>query len=467
MTRKLFTLCLTPLLLCAAVKPLQAASDQLPPKPNILFIITDQQNARMLSCAGNNGLKTPALDSLARDGMRFAKVYSANPVCVPSRTSMATGMMPCRLGAEDNTTGMRNLQLPSEVKANSMGEIMRRAGYATFYGGKVHMCPSLVPKNAGYEEYFADERNRLPGACLKFMTAHRDQPFFAVASFINPHDICFADYARKGVDKEGILKLHNQAAALPQDQLPPLPANYAIPENEPAAIAANLSTEAVTPTMTMRQKYDATDWRINRWIYERLTERADGLIGELLDGLKKAGLEDNTIVIFTSDHGNMDASHRLASKGFPYEESVGILLIMKYKGHIPAGTVDREHLVSSGLDILPTFCDYAGVAKPVHLLGMSLRPLAEGKPVAGWRSYVASENGWFRMIRSQQFKYCAFAAPNSGESLVDLEKDPGEMHNLAGNPDYKQVLAEHRALLADWARRSKDKQIRFFLEGSQ
>ena len=87
----------------------------MPEKPNILFIITDQQHARMMSCAGNKWLKTPALDALAEDGIRFEKAYSANPVCVPSRISMATGVMPCRLGADDNHTGSAIKQLPPEV----------------------------------------------------------------------------------------------------------------------------------------------------------------------------------------------------------------------------------------------------------------------------------------------------------------------------------------------------------------
>jgi len=426
-------------------------------KPNILFIMTDQQHARMMSCAGNKYLNTPAMDSLAQDGMRFEKAYCSNPVCVPSRTSMATGVMSCRLGAHDNGTGMRIEQLPEEVDRNSLGRIMKRAGYDTFYGGKVHMCESLAPKHAGYDEYFRDQRNRLPIACIDFMQKKRDKPFFALASFINPHDICFAHRARNGIDTQGVLELHKRASALPLEELPPLPDNYAIQHNEPAAIEAHLSPKAVTPAITMRKAYDERAWRINRWIYHRLTEKVDSRIGAILDGLNKAGLAENTVVVFTSDHGNMDASHRLASKGLFYEESVGVPLILTYKGHISAGRTDRTHLVSTGLDILPTLCDYAGVKIPVHLLGKSLRPLAEGRRVDHWRSYVASENRYTRMIRSQRYKYCAFDEANSKESLVDMENDPGEMQNLVDDPQFQQVLAEHRRLLADWSRISNDK----------
>lgn len=424
-------------------------------KPNVLLIMTDQQHARMLSCAGNKWLKTPALDALAKNGVRFEKAYSANPVCVPSRTSMATGVMPCRLGAEDNRTGSSIEQLPPEVDENSMGKLMKRAGYDTFYGGKVHMCASLAPRNAGYDEYFRDSRDELPEACLDFIKRKRDKPFFAVASFINPHDICFAHKAHTG-QKSNVLDLYQQAAALPLDQLPPLPANYAIQQNEPSAVQAHLSAKATTPTSTMREEYDERAWRINRWIYHRLTERVDGEIGRILDGLKEAGLEDNTLIIFTSDHGNMDASHRLASKGFFFDESVGVPLLMKYKGVIPPGQVDREHLVSTGLDILPTICDYAGIDIPEHLLGRSLCPVAEGEAVEDWRTYVASENHFTRMIRSQRYKYCAFDDPDSKESLVDMENDPGEMRNLVEDPEFQKVLEEHRRLLAEWSKISRD-----------
>jgi len=432
-------------------------------KPNILLIITDQQHARMMSCAGNQCLKTPAMDSLAQEGMRFEKAYCANPVCVPSRTSMATGVMSCRLGAHDNGAGMRIKQLPADVDRNSLGKIMKRAGYDTFYGGKVHMCSSLAPRQAGYDVYFRDSRDRLPVACIDFMRKKRDKPFFALASFINPHDICFAHRARNGVDTQGVLKLHNRASALPLEELPPLPDNYAIQQNEPAAIEAHLSPKAVTPAITMRQAYDERAWRINRWIYHRLTEKVDSHIGAILAGLKQAGLEENTVVVFTSDHGNMDASHRLASKGLFYEESVGVPLILKYQGGILAGRTDRTHLVSTGLDILPTLCDYAGVKRPEHLLGQSLRALAESRRVDHWRSYVASENRYTRMIRSQRYKYCAFDDPSSKESLVDMENDPGEMRNLVDDPKFRTVLAAHRRLLAEWSRRSDDQDASKYL----
>ena len=428
-------------------------------KPNILFIMTDQQHAGMMSCTGNKWLKTPALDSLAQDGIRFARAYCTNPVCVPSRISMMTGMMPNQLGATHNKNGMQIEKLPAEVDSNSLGKIVKGAGYDTFYGGKTHLCKQLAPrkKTGGYDEYYKDSRDRLPAACLDFIKRKRDRPFFAVASFINPHDICYAHKAHTGKNVHNVLDLYKEASALDLEQLPELPENYEIPQDEWAAVEDHVSYTATTPSGTMRKEYNKRDWRINRWIYHRLTERVDKHIGMILDGLKEAGLEDNTLIIFTSDHGNMDASHRLASKGFHYEESVGVPFILKYKGIIPGGKTNQEHLVSTGLDILPTICDYVGVSKPAHLLGKSLRPLAEGASVKKWRRYVLSENSWFKMLRSRRFKYCVDNSDGNSESLCDMKNDPGEMKNLANDPKFRNVLMEHREFLKEWNKLSDDK----------
>jgi len=335
---------------CAVLDCVALALDPAPQNklPNILFIMTDQQHAGMMSCAGNKWLRTPALDSLAQEGIRFENAYCTNPVCVPSRTSMATGVMSCRLGATSNKDGMSIRTLPPEVDKNSLGKILKKAGYDTFYGGKVHMCRPLAPGNAGYDQTHKDSRNELPVECVKFMKAKRNKPFFAVASFINPHDICYAHIATEGKDKHDMLRLYRKASSLPLKELTPLPENYGLPKNEPSAIADRPIGKAVTPSMLMRKTYDDKAWRINRWMYHRLTEQVDKNIGRILDGLKEAGLEDDTLIVFTSDHGNMDASHKLASKGIFYEESVGVPFIMKYKGNIPSGTSDKTHLISTG-----------------------------------------------------------------------------------------------------------------------
>jgi arylsulfatase A-like enzyme len=446
-----------PLAMVFGVVAIVSASGYLPAKPpNILFIITDQQHAGMMSCAGNRDLSTPSLDRLAQQGVRFEHAYVTNPVCVPSRISMATGVMAGRLGVFEN--GMR-ATVPPEVEANSLGKLFKRAGYETFYGGKVHMCPELNPLDAGYDEYFRDEREDLPRACIDFMERKRERPFLVVASFINPHDICFAYQAFEGKSarkKESVEALYQQAAALPMEKLPPLPFNFEVPRGEPEAIELFSSPNAVTPSGIMRQKYDEREWRIYRWIYCRLTEKADRLVGDLLDAVQRMGIDDETLVVFTSDHGDMDACHRLASKGRFYEKSVKVPFLLKYPGQVLAGHVDHEHFVSSGMDILPTLCDFAGIEIPESAMGRSLRTLAAGREDPAWREFVVTENHTGRMLRTRDFKYCLYSQGNPRESLVDLRNDPGELVNVATIPDYQLTLREHRRLLRGWMQESQD-----------
>jgi arylsulfatase A-like enzyme len=183
----------------------------------------------------------------------------------------------------------------------------------------------------------------------------------------------------------------------------------------------------------------------------------DREIGTVLDSLRESGLEDNTLTVLTSDHGDMDSAHRLEHKSVLYEESVRVPLVMSYTGMIPKGIVDNTHLVSNGLDLLPTLCDYAGIEIPEELQGRSLRPLADGKDKAQWRDFVVCESQNGRMLRTERFKYCIYDSGRSREQLTDLEHDAGEMRNLAGLAHYKDVLDTHRKGLRGWVEKTGDK----------
>ena len=433
-----------------------------PRRPNILFIFTDQQHAGMLSCAGNPHVKTPALDGLAADGARFERAYCANPVCVPSRLSMMTGVLPSRIGMEDNA-GVR-LKVPPEVLAHSLGRVFRSAGYETAYGGKVH-TPMSVPA-MGFELVSRDQRAGLAEACSEFVRKKHDRPFLLVASFINPHDICYMairDFAEKTGTREGLLdsaraelQALSEALRLPAGVsgedffarvCPPLPANFEIPEGEPEAV---LRADARNFRTYARRNWTAHQWRLHRWAYARLTERVDAEIGRVLAALREAGLEENTLIVFSSDHGDMDSAHRLEHKSVLYEEATRVPLLVSWKGVTKAGLVDREHLVSTGLDLIPTLCDFAGVPSPPELKGRSIRELAEGRKPKSWRDSLVVENGRSRMLRTDRYKYIVYESGSPREQLIDLAEDPGEMKNLALDPARADVLTRHRRLLAQW-----------------
>ncbi|MCH5377958.1 MAG: sulfatase-like hydrolase/transferase, partial [Planctomycetes bacterium] len=211
------------------------------------------------------------------------------------------------------------------------------------------------------------------------------------------------------------------------------------------------------------------DWRKDRWGYYRMTELVDREIGRVLEALRKAGLEENTLIVFTSDHGDCAGAHRWNQKTVLYDESARVPLIVSWKGKTPAAATS-DKLVNTGVDILPTMLKAAGLPVPEQLPGRSLLPLALGEDQSGWRRYVVVENDMSqtgvvdgirprmqgRMVRTERYKYCVYDRGQQRESLVDMQSDPGEMNNLATDPDYRQVLREHRELLARFGKEHND-----------
>lgn len=439
------------------VTPLAAVA--APERPNVLVICTDQQHAGMLGCAGNRWLKTPAMDSLARNGARFERAYCVNPVCVPSRTGMFTGYTPGRLGIEVNGDKAK-VRIPAEIQQQAMGSLFRNAGYETAYAGKVHVVGGVA--KCGFDQLKADPGDEgTAAACAAFLKQPHDKPFLLVASFVNPHDICYLEFGnstrgKAADDGEGEGEPEakaNVAAALQHPSgvseeeffakhCPPLPANFDPQENVPDVLGQPSG------------KWSAEQWRQHRWAYCRLTEQVDREIGRVLQALRDAGLEEKTVIVFTSDHGEMDGSHQARRKTKFYEEAARVPFIVSFKGVTQPGLVDNQHLVSSGLDLLPTLCDFAGIKPPAALLGRSVRALAEGSAAQEWRPYVVSETRGGRMLRSGRYKYCVYAKGAHREQLVDLEQDPGEMKNLAADPAYAETVKKLAAQLDAWQKDS-------------
>lgn len=426
-------------------------------RPNIIFIFTDQQQAGMMSCAGNKYLHTPAMDSLATTGVRFEKAYSTNPVCLPARFSMMTGLMPSELGIRSNDVGWLDT-VPEEITKHAMGWLFRNAGYDVGYGGKVHLPKEMTPEAMGFERITPNQREELADASIEFIRRERDQPFLLVSSFINPHDICFmaiGDYQE--IDKK---RLSNEMRALEaamkfpegvsQDEFfakhcPPLPANFEPQGQEPEAIRMILEQRLFKKHA--RETWPDEKWRMHRWAYCRLTEMVDAHIGRILDAVRENGLEENTLIVFSSDHGDMDSAHRMEHKTALYEEASRIPLIVSYKGVTPPGSVNNTHLVSNGLDLIPTLCDYAGIEPPDGLTGRSFRALAEGKTPQSWRSHLWIESEFGYMLQGERYKYVLYDEGENREQLIDLKEDPGEMKNLATDPVYQNILKRMNSLL--------------------
>lgn len=419
-------------------------------RPNVLLITTDQQRVDATSAVGNKWLKTPHMDSIAASGVYFTQSYCSYPLCSPSRSSLHTGRMPHEIGVDRNS-------VPINPAIPLSGEVFRAAGYDTGYAGKWHM-PDPYPQDgiAGFEvlnkttrqgKLARDVDEATMKAAIGFLKRERDKPFLLVVSFINPHDICLL----AGEDSPLLADVWKAYGPQGGVEVPPLPANHGPTAGQPDSIGRR----------PRREDWDQDHWRRYRYAYYRMVEDVDRQVGQVLETLREMKQEEDTVVVFTSDHGEGLGSHRWTGKMMYYEEEASVPLIVSWKGILPAGRIDREHLVST-LDVLPTICDYAGVAGPAVMRGASLRTVIE-KPETAGHEFVVSEMagggtglGRSFMVRTKQFKYMVFPGAERGEMLFDLQADPGEMKNLSGEASRASELKRHRELLAQWNKATEE-----------
>lgn len=451
-------------------------------RPNILFICTDQQSALAMSNTGNRWVQTPHMDALAASGVNFRESFCTYPLCSPARASHFTGRMPRQAGVTRN-----DVHLADDIPT-MMGPVFRTAGYETVWAGKWHIPEWFPRKEDGVPGFHCvpwhdgpdEERDRLyTEDAIRFLNRKHDKPFLLSLQLHDPHEICEA--------------FHDDLPPLdfPDDaNLPPLPDNHRATGLEPDVIAEFRLDEMKgyrnvhkwkesdwSRFHDLRQRYKEgggeeagellheirenrwtdLDWRRYRYVYFRLVERADRQIGRVMAALKANDLEENTLVIFTSDHGDGMGAHRWTRKMMFYEECMRVPLCISWKGVIPSGVDDRQHLVS-GVDLLPTFCDYAGIKLEGALPGKSIRPVIELPETAG-RAYVVGEmtaiptitdDRWEgRMLRTHNHKYLVFDKGERREMLFDLESDPLETVNVAEDLAYESVKAKLGRLLRE------------------
>ncbi len=432
---------------CAAERPSTGGEQS---RPNIILIMTDQQTASAMSCAGNADLRTPAMDALAEDGVMLSRAYCPFPLSGPCRASLMTGRMPSEIGARDN--GVR----PSEqAMQRNVGFMLQEAGYETMYAGKWHASEVNIPDNRGFRRICDMDDRTLVESCRDSLpTRDKSKPLFLVASFLNPHEIC--EYARSQTLPYGEIE------PVPTWECPNLPANFMPSTYEPEAIALRREAHPRShPTAT----YTQDDWREYLYAYYRLTERVDYHIGKLVALLRKEGLYDNSLIIFCSDHGDGAAAHGWNQKWILQEEVVNVPLIVKApKGEGLTGVRNDEALSNIGLDVVATICDYAGVSLDDSYRGLSLRRVVE-QPSVSLHDEVFIETllseiavrGW--AIVEKDYKYVLYNHFRNREQLFDMKNDRGEMVNLAVDRRFTERVAAMRRKMYEWGVKVGDKQL--------
>ena len=404
--------------------------------PNFLYIVCDQMNLDAMSALGCRWVQTPNLDRLASRGVLFTQSHSTNPVCSPARSALFTGRMPVETGVVHNELAIRE-GIPN------LGEwLSSQAGYDTAYCGKWHLPMGFAtPAIKGFRALPSGRSNgqiddawvsRSCEAFLRNRAKEGGSPFLLVASFHQPHDICYWMLSPETlVPKE-----------LPLDsirgQLPELPPNHRSRPPGPAKVGNGFPG------------FD-TDlrWRYYLYCYYRMVEMLDQDVGRLLDALEDTGLAEETVVVFTADHGEGAGRHGNVQKWHPYDESMKVPMIWSCPGSMEQGLVDSAHLVS-GVDVMSTVCDFAGVAPPPDARGFSLRPLLEGRADTPWREFIVAEWQYEgRIVRTPRHKLVTWGN-DPAVQLFDVEKDPWETANIADQPGSDAIIAEHRKMLDGW-----------------
>lgn len=428
-------------------------------RPNILFLMTDHTNAQALA-TGSQCL-TPNLDALASEGVRFGRCYTTNAICSPARASLMTSLYPSTHGMWDCAHTQRSewLDVPAD-RFTYFSSRLAEAGYYNGYFGKWHVEQTGKLENFGWHEYDCADGGMGCKASVKNRAVVPKEGY--------------RDYLLAGVDESGDERLHptfeqgidfiRRAA---QDQKPfccfvstKEPHDPYIPPKQFLDMY-DLDSIAVSPTLRdeptnkpeivrrMRAVWSAVtddDWRRVTAAYWAVITTLDREVGRIVQVLKETEQYENTIIVFTSDHGDMLGGHGLATKGVgtPYEEVYNIPLIMRVPG-MTHGLEDTQTLTSP-VDLAPTLLDLCGVEGLPDAQGRSLRPVIEGGANhEDWRDAYAEFFGQRfvytqRIVWHGEWKYVF--SPGGIDELYNLAEDPHERNNLADDPNHKDVLID-------------------------
>lgn len=441
-------------------------------RPHILLLMSDQHRGDCLGADGNRAIRTPNLDRLAREGVRFRHGYSCTPTCTPARAALLSGLGPWR-------NGMLGYSRVPETYPLEMPRALREAGYYTTGIGKMHWHPQR--NFHGFHQVLLDESKR--AETPEFRSDYRAW-FYAQAPLSDPDatGLTFNDYrARPYVLPERLhptrwtgdcavrflenyeraepffLKVSFARPHSPYDPPPRLFGLYRdaeIPAASVGAWAARYQPRSDGSNDIWHGDMGADVVRHSRQGYYGSVTFIDEEIGRILGALEQRGMLDETLIVYVSDHGDMTGDHHLWRKSYAYEASARIPFLVRWpSGLAPAdfrGTVATQPVELR--DLLPTFLDAAGARGAETLDGRSLLPLLRGR-TEGWREFIdlehdvcySVENHW-SALTDGRIKYI-FHARSGEEQLFDLERDPGELRDLAGDQASTPVLRAWRQRL--------------------
>ena len=438
-------------------------------RPNVLFLFSDDQRPDTIHALGNDLIRTPHLDRLVREGTTFTRAITAVPICVASRAELLTGR-------DGLANGRQDFGFSPAESVTCWAEAMRDAGYETCYVGKWHTSgrpsdrgyvrteglhsggggrfPLTYPRDfkgmnvTGYRGWVfqTDDRQIFPergvgltpdisadfaDAAISVLAEERDEPFFLHINFTAPHDPLFLPTRYR--------------TAYDADEIP-LPPNFA--PQHPFDHGNFYGRDEVL----FRWPRTPTETRQALAVYYAVIEHLDEQVGRIVAALQTTGQLDDTLIIYSSDHGLAMGSHGLRGKQNMYEHSIGVPLI--FRG--PGITVDRRIAAQCYLrDLYPTVCDLCGVAIPETVQGRSLRPVLEGDRDSIYEAVYGHFRDSQRMVRTDEWKYVVYPLVRQ-EQLFHLTEDPHELVNRAQDPAHRERVRELRNRLTAWHAERQD-----------
>jgi choline-sulfatase len=438
-------------------------------KPNILVIMSDEHNAGVLGCYGNDIIRTPNLDGLAKRGVTFESCYCNSPLCVPSRLSFTAGKYASRVGAWNNSCWLPSADYPS------LPRIMNAAGYESILCGKMHYDqtrrygfreiggnmnnatmtgkgsrrkaddlaskPGISPRfddfHTGESSSILKHDRAVTAGTVEFLSQRRasDKPFFMLAGYLAPHFplIVPEEYWRP---YQGKIPM----PVIPEGHLESQPRNY-------KHLRTGFDVEDV-PEQIVRK---------GRELYYGLTQWVDDQIGKVLNALTGSEAADNTVVIYTTDHGENMGEHGLWWKNCMYQQASHVPLIVSWPARWKGP--QRRTQACSLVDVVQTVAALGGADVPGDwdgdsMLGWLDDPGTDWKDLAVSEYYAHNIASGYAMIRTGKYKYVYHTPADSGHpaerELYDLQSDPGEFNNLAARDEYRQrVEAMHEVLVEE------------------
>jgi len=433
-------------------------------RPNIIVVLVDDMRWDEFGEAGHNYIKTPNIDRIAREGMRFKNAFATTPLCSPSRASFLTGQYVHTNGIVDN-------QAHNELshQLNTFPKQLHENGYSTAFIGKWHMGNDDTPR-PGFD-FWASLRGQgealnpglnidgqqqtikgyvtdiLIDQSLQFINQKREQPFllYLAHKALHPNVVQHDDGSTSNIAQGGFVAADRHKGMYDSSVFTRRP-NYNIPPLDKLALNRKiedlppLSAETSTKEKTIRERS------------EMLMAVDEGL-GTILKTLEEKGELDNTIVVFTSDHGYWYGEHCLdEERRLAYEEAIRIPLLVRYPTAVKAGSTADQFVLS--IDLAPTLLEMAGVTPTSDLQGKSWVPIFNNT-VTDWRNsflveyysdtvFPRIQNMGYKAVRNEQFKYIHYVDLSGMNELYDIINDPYELHNMIDDPEMATVLSEMR-----------------------